>query len=354
MRIGIDAASLVRDRRGMGRLARSIVSALARDAAWDVTLLAAAARDAESLRAEFPALRVAHPRSSGVRDRYDVVWYPFNGMRFVAAAPCVVNVNDAFAFTEAHHEWVAREREQRPIRRAARHAAKIVTISAWSRGEIARELGLTERDIAVVAPTPDAYFVPDRDAVPPSLPAGRFVLVVGASEARKNVRLALDACAHALSGERETLVIVGELSAPDRAHALDLRLRCGEIRASDGGLRALYRNASVVLVPSYAEGFGLVAVEALACGTAVIAANSAALPEATQGAALLLDPGDVAAWSAAIRDLLDNEELRLEWCSRAVARFANADRTTHVSRMKTLLCEVASSPLLREAAGDRA
>jgi glycosyltransferase involved in cell wall biosynthesis len=343
VRVGIDAASLVRDRRGMGRLARGIVNALASDAAWDVTLLAAAARDAQSLRTEFPALRVAHPRTSAVRDRYDVVWYPFNGMRFVATAPCVVNVNDAFAFTEAHPELVAREREQRPIRRAARHAAKIVTISSWSRSEVARELNVPERDIAVIAPTPDAYFFPAREAVPPTLPAGRFVLVVGAREARKNVRLALDACARALSGERETLVIVGELSAPDRARALDLHLRCGEISASEGVLRALYRNASVVLVPSYAEGFGLVAVEALACGTPVIAANAAALPEATQGAALLLEPADVASWSAAIRGLLDNEELRLEWCARAVAQFAGSDRTTHVGQMKTLLREAASS-----------
>jgi glycosyltransferase involved in cell wall biosynthesis len=340
VKIAIDAAALARDRRGMGRLARGIVRALERDAAWDVTLLVAAARDADSLQAEFPATRVAHPRTSGERNRYDVVWYPFNGMRFVAAARSVVSIADAFAFSQAHPQWVARKREQRPIRRAARHATKIVTISAWSRREIGRELGVAERDIAVIAPTPDPYFFPARDSVPPSLGEGRFVLVVGAREARKNVRLALEACARALSGAAETLVIVGELPPPERARALRLNLRCGEIRASDGVLRALYRRASVVLVPSYAEGFGLVAVEALACGSAVIAADAAALPEATQGAALLRDPDDVAAWSEAIRSLLDDEELRLQWSARAVARFGASDRSRYANEMSALLREV--------------
>ena len=140
-------------------------------------------------------------------------------MRFPAAAPCVVNINDAFAFTEPHAEWVARAREQRPIARAARRAARVVTISQWSRHELARELRLVEGDIAVITPAPDAYFFATRDTVPPPLGEGRFVLVVGVREARKNAALALEACARAFSSERDTLVIVGELSAPDRARA---------------------------------------------------------------------------------------------------------------------------------------
>ena len=97
-------------------------------------------------------------------------------------------------------------------------------------------------------------------------------------------------------------------------------------------------------MPSLAEGFGLVAIEALACGAAVIAANTSALPEATQGAALLLDPYDAELWSEAIRGLLDDDAARRAWRARAVARFAHDDRTGHVTQMKALL---------REASGDR-
>jgi glycosyltransferase involved in cell wall biosynthesis len=193
-----------------------------------------------------------------------------------------------------------------------------------------------------VTTPPDAFFFPAADdVVPPPLDAERFVLVVGAGEARKNVRLALEACARGLHGAAETLVIVGELGPQERALARRLRVRCGEIAASDATLRALYRKASVVLVPSRAEGYGLVAVEALACGAAVIAADATALPEATRGAALLLDPDDVAAWAALIRSLLDNPGLLAEQRARAVERFAGCDRTSHHRRMRELLGETA-------------
>jgi glycosyltransferase involved in cell wall biosynthesis len=117
-------------------------------------------------------------------------------MRFEAAARALVTMHDAFAFTQPHPERIARWREQAPIRRAARLAARIVTVSRWSRGELARELGLASESIAVVTTPPDAFFFPAADdVVPPPLDAERFVLVVGAGEARKNVRLALEACA---------------------------------------------------------------------------------------------------------------------------------------------------------------
>lgn len=329
----------------MGRVARGIVRGLASDSELAITLLAGS-RDRASLHADFPELPVVPTRKAERRGAFDVVWYPFNGMRFTAAAPALVTMHDAFAFTEPHPQYVARRREQAPIRRAARRAARIVTVSAWSRGELARELGLPRERIAVVPTAPDAFFFPGAgDVVPAPLEENRFVLVVGAREARKNARLALEACARALRGPVETLAIVGELARADRTRALALGVRCGEIAASDETLRALYRNANVVLVPSFAEGFGLVATEALACGAAVIAADAAALPEATQGAAVLLDPRDVAAWSACIRRFLDDPSLVERQRERARAGFAFGDRTSHVRDMRALL---------RQTAGDGA
>jgi glycosyltransferase involved in cell wall biosynthesis len=328
----------------MGRVARGVLRELLADPRFDVTLIARA-RDRRALRNEYPNARVAAPDTARRRTGYDVAWYPFNGMRFEAAAPALVTMHDAFAFTEANPERIARMREQGPIRRAARRAAKIVTDSQWSRVELARELGLDADAIAVVPPAPDAFFFPAADdVVPAALACGRFVLVVGAREARKNAQLALEACARSLRGPRETLAIVGELAPRERALALALRLRCGEISPGDETLRALYRKAAIVLVPSRAEGFGLVAVEALACGAAVVAADAAALPEATQGAAILLAADDVAAWAAAIRRLLDDETLLEAHRARARALFATSDRSAYAKRM---------AELLRETAGDR-
>jgi len=122
-------------------------------------------------------------------------------------------------------------------------------------------------------------------------------------------------------------------------------VRCAEVAASDELLRALYRNASAVLVPSLAEGFGLVAVEAMACGAPVVAADAAALPEATEGLALLLDPCDVGAWAQAIRELFDDEGLASGLRARAAARFAFSDRSGSARRTLAILRELARAPM---------
>jgi glycosyltransferase involved in cell wall biosynthesis len=342
-RIAIDASNFVRDRRGMGRLARPVLRAACDDDRFEVTLLADKPSDLRALRAEFAGTRLRSTRSARRKGRYDVAWFPFNGMRYSVAAPAIVAINDAFAFTEPHRELIARSREQSPIRRAAREGSRFVTISKWSRAEVARELGIPFDRIDVIVPAPDPFWHPGpADELPGALERSRFALVVGVGEARKNVRLAIDACARSFDRPDELLAIVGRLSDDDRAFARSLGVRAGEISASDAMLRALYRRASVVLVPSFAEGFGLVAVEALACGAPVLAADATALPEATAGAATLLDPTDTAAWARAIRTLFDDEAAASAARARAIARFASFDRSAPVRRMLALLDEVAA------------
>jgi glycosyltransferase involved in cell wall biosynthesis len=342
VRIAVDAANLARDRRGMGRIARGVIRAALAETSVELTLLIERRADADSARAEFPAARVAPPASARRRGRYDVVWYPFNGMRFPSVAPTLVTMHDAFAFTEAHPEWIARRREQAPIRRAARCATRILTDSEWSRAELARELGLDAGKIHVIHPSPDPFWFPAPGGeLPVPLSGARIVLLVGARERRKNARLALEAAALALHAPAELLVVAGELSKRDRAFARKRRIPAGEIAAGDETLRTLYRKAALVLVPSFAEGFGLVAVEAMACGAAVVAGDASALPEATGGAALLLSPQEPRAWAAAIRRLLDDPAELTALRARGAARFAYADRAASAAATLALLAEVA-------------
>ncbi len=342
LRLAVDATNLARDRRGMGRIARGVLRAALAERGVGLTLLVDRRADAQAVRTEFPGAAVRPTGSARRENRYDVVWFPFNGMRFASAAPAVVTMHDAFAFTEPHRERVARWREQAPIRRAARRATRIVTDSEWSRGEIARELGLPAGSIAVIGPSPDSFWFPAAgDRLPPPLEAARFVLLVGAGEARKNARLALEAAALALRPPGEVLAIVGKLSEPERDFARRLRVPAGEIAAGDRLLRALYRRAELVLVPSLAEGFGLVAIEAMACGAAVVASDTSALPEATGGAALLLDPCEPVRWATAVRALLDDPAELAALRARAAARFASADRSASSRATLELLRDVA-------------
>ncbi|MBD5654412.1 MAG: glycosyltransferase family 4 protein [Candidatus Eremiobacteraeota bacterium] len=341
VRVAVDATNLARDRRGMGRIARAVLRVAARDERTEIVLLARR-RDDLALRAEFPALAVQRPKTARRAGRYDVVWYPFNGMRFEASAPTLVTIHDAFAFTEPHPERIARYREQAPIRRAARRATRLVTDSNWSRDEIARELHVAPARIDVALPEPDAFWSAGSGGeLPPALVAQRFALIVGAGEARKNIRLAIDACARALHGPHEMLVVVGALPPPLRAYARERKLRCGEIAASDVMLRTLYRRARVVLVPSLGEGFGLIAVEALACGAPLLAARAGALPEAVGDAAPLLDPNDPELWARAVRRIFDDDAHEADLRAAAVARFMSRDRDAGAARTLRLLHDLA-------------
>ncbi len=343
LRLGVDASNLPHDRRGMGRVARNVLGAALAATDVEVTLLCARRSDARGLKTEFPTAQVRGRAEARRRAAFDVVWYPFNGMLFGAAAPTLVTVHDLFAFTEPHPERVARWREQRPILRAVRSATRICTDSRWSRSELARVLRVDPRRISVVSPAPEPYWFPAADrGLPAGLAAQRYVLLVGAREPRKNARTLIRASAQALRGPQETLVVVGELNPDDRRLALALGLNAGEVaHATDATLRALYRNASAVAVPSLAEGFGLVAAEALACGAPVLAADASALPEATAGAALLLDPLDAGAWAQAIRALLDEPGRAAALRARAVAAFACADRGRPARQVLRLLRELA-------------
>jgi glycosyltransferase involved in cell wall biosynthesis len=345
IRLAIDAANLAHDQRGMGRVVRPVVRAALADERFEVTLLARRKEQA-ALRADFGKnVRISMPGSAGRHNRYDAVWLPFNGMRFACAAPVLVTIYDVFAFSEAARGFVARWREQAPIRRAARRAKHVVTISHWSAAQIASTLQVPPQRITVVPPLPDPFFFPGSgDTLPPNLHERRFVLFVAGPEPRKNAATLIEACAKVLAAPEELLAVVGNLNALDEERLRAQGVPCVRLRADDNLLRALYRNAALVAVPSRGEGFGLVAAEGMACGAAVIAADAAALPEATGDAAVLIAPGDVDAWATAIRGLLDDPNELETRRLRSRERYAQADHEKPVAAMLDAFLALPQTP----------
>jgi glycosyltransferase involved in cell wall biosynthesis len=179
--------------------------------------------------------------------------------------------------------------------------AKILTVSEFSRRELATYLSVEPARIDVLSEGCDHILrVASNDHIIHHLGlADRpFCLAVGSLAPHKNFG-ALEETARSLAATGGRLVIVGQpnehLFSREAAAFRSAIIYAGPV--TDGELRALYERASVFVFPSFYEGFGLPAVEAMICGCPVVAANAGSLPEVCADAALYADarnPRDIA------------------------------------------------------------
>ncbi len=152
-----------------------------------------------------------------------------------------------------------------------------------------------------------------------------YILAVGTVQPRKNYVRLMEACDSLAAQRSLDLVIVGRpawlaepiLDAAKRRPYVHLLGFC-----DDADLPALYRQAALLAFPSLYEGFGFPPLEAMACGTPVVASTASSVPEVVGDAGLLVDPLDVPAWTAALAQALDDLTLRDRLRQAGLARAA--------------------------------
>lgn len=266
----------------------------------------------------------------------DVLFVPAHVLPLIHPRRCVATIHDLGYYHEpdahpprqrAYLEWATRYN--------ADNATRIIVDSEATRRDLATLLHVPDDKMRVIHLGVDARFQPQRAAARVAAVkqvygiAGPYILYVGTVQPRKNlVRLieAFGRVVQAIEGGYEgmnpyatesgqgllTLVLVGRKGwgcEPIMRAAEEMELGKRVIfpgYASDEDLPALYSGAELFVMPSLYEGFGLPVLEAMACGTPVVASNVSSLPEIAGDAALLADPADSASLARAIiRVLLD-------------------------------------------------
>ena len=199
-------------------------------------------------------------------------------------------------------------------RQHAQRADLVVTISDYSSRQIQAQLGVPADRICVCRPGVPQWA---RDDGRGAAARDGYILFVGTLEPRKNVGGLLDAYERLLAAwpSAPPLVLAGGFSQAasawiERARSAPLAGHV-ELRGyvSDADRVALYRGAGVLVLPSFDEGFGLPALEAMAMGVPVIASDRGALPEVVGRAGLLAAPDDAVAWSVLMQSVLTDHGL---------------------------------------------
>ncbi len=356
MRIGIDYTAAINQSAGIGRFVRNLVRAVA-DTDHDNEYVLVHAAPNQGRTIEMPTAANITSRQLRFRERLmTILWHRlhlpvpidlvtgpldiFHSPDFVLPpvrrGVRIVTVHDlAFLIHPECADHHLREFLERAVPRSAAEADYIIADSENTRNDVICLLDAKPDRVFVVHGGVDSSFRPaSSDAVTEVRNTyelnDRYVLAVGVIEPRKNFPRLIEAYSRfrARTGMDCQLVIAGgkgwlseeTFSQAERSpFPSDIRFT-GYVPDKD--LAALYTGAELFAYPSLYEGFGLPVLEAMACGTPVVCANTSSLPEFAGDAALLVSPEDSDAIADALEAVCTDSGIREGLTQRGTERAA--------------------------------
>ena len=271
----------------------------------------------------------------------DVLHVPYWAPPLRSSVPIVVTIHDIIPLILPQYRGGPLVRAYTElVSAAARGATLILTDSDASRADIMQHLRIPADRVRTIYLAADPEFIrrldpidAERAALPLrenyDLPEA-YVLYLGGCDARKNVETLLQVYtwAQAALGENYPLVFAGNLPERHDEFFHDPRLIAKQIevenvvrfigRVAEADKVALYQQARAFLYPTLYEGFGLPALEALACGVPVVGSNASSVPEIVGDAGILVDPQDARAMAGALIAVCTEDALHDELSERAL------------------------------------
>jgi glycosyltransferase involved in cell wall biosynthesis len=268
-------------------------------------------------------------------DRVDLLHVPYFAPPYASRTPVVCTIPDLIPLTRpAYRGGLLVRTYTSLVQRAARRCRRLIAISAAVKATTIATLPRTAADIDVTYLAADPRYTPRGDDAAIrqrlALPA-HYIYYVGGYDERKNIPTLIHAYAALPAALRSAypLVLAGRAAGsnpllfPDIDALISASGVTADIRRIDvtrDENPALYRGATLFVYPSCDEGFGLPPLEAMACGTPVVCADAASIPEVVGTAARVVAPRDTAAWTRALAELLADEPARAAYRSAGLAR----------------------------------
>lgn len=230
---------------------------------------------------------------------------------------------------EHHPEWItaaAAKYYQKQVRKGAQVAEKIFTVSNWSKEDLVSTYRISEEKIVVTLNAPQRVFSKGKSSF-----TGNYFCAVGALAPRKNLITlikAFDRWCHQNPEQNHMLKIAGTalFKDSDFEHEMQELNHSNRIewlgRLTENDLEMLYRGATAYCMPSAMEGFGIPLVEAMQCGTPILASKNSAITEVVGKSGILLPTYEIDAWTNGLQKVVDEYD---HWSKLALKRSKDFD-----------------------------
>jgi glycosyltransferase involved in cell wall biosynthesis len=351
VRILIDYRPALRQRSGVGEYIVRLLHALVAVKAPDdrVSIFSSSWKDRVERRDVHPGVEVVDkripvrvlnrlwngrgwPAIEQLAGEFDVVHAASPLLMPARQAAQVITVYDLDFLSNPERTWAEMRRDfGRLVEQHTRRADHVIVISAYTAGEVHQRLGVPMSRITVCRPGAPRW-TPRKAAQP----GEGYILFVGTLEPRKNVGGLLEAYSQLVQRRPDAprLILAGReiplskpwLDALARPPLAGRATHLGYVKDADR--EALYKGASMLVLPSFNEGFGLPVLEAMTVGVPVVASARGAVPEVLGDAGLLVDPDDPEALSAAMERMLTDTALARLSAARGLRRKRLFDWTT--------------------------